>query len=243
MLDLRCVSWMVRTSLDKAVRLSTLKHLATVVALANFDPTLVADCLSIFIGCISVKDHKVVITHESEELAAISATCFLHTFHYLSVTDPTSSVLTDLRQQYNRFFPLGPVFRGLPFYCTMAIIHDLVNRDVQWGNYRPSSQGHIAVAQDVAEVAQVEYLKTQHQKVPRWAIRFAFHSLSLYPLPPTPIIANCLSIIAIDLGCDVSSARAITSDQQYVHIPQTTIALTLNQHPSGAHFKPNNPET
>ena len=96
----------------------------------------------------------------------------------------------------------------------MTKIHDLVNWHVQWSNYRLSSQGHIPVAQQVAEVAQVEYQKTQHRKVPQWTLRFAFHSLSLYPLPPTPIIANCLSIVAIDLGCDVSSTGAMTSDEQ-----------------------------
>ena len=227
-LDLRCGSWMLRTSLDKAVHLSTLKHLVTVVTFADFNPTLVVDCFNIFIGCISVRDCKVAIVHKSEELAAISATCFLHTFHHLSVTDPTSSVLTDLCQRYNKHFPFVPVFRGLPFYCTMAKIHDLVNRDVQWGNYRPSSQGHIPIAQGVAKVAQVEYQKTQHQKVPRWTLRFAFHSLSFYPLPPTPIIASCLSIIATDLGCDTSSAGALILDEWYVHIPQMTLTLTLN---------------
>ena len=242
MLDLRCISWMVQTSLDKAVRLSTLKHLATVVALANFDPTLVADCFSIFISCISVRDHQIVIAHESEELATISATCFLRTFHQLSVMDPSSSVLTDLRQQYNRLFPYGPVFSGLPFHYTMAKIHDVVNWDVQWGNYRPSSQGHVAVAQEVAKIAQVEYQKAQHQEVPEWILCFALRSLSLCPLPPTPIIANCLSINATDLGCDVSSTGAMTSDEQCVHTPQMIFTLTLKQHPSGPHFKPNDTE-
>ena len=244
MSDLRCVLWMVRTSLDKAVRLSTLKYLATMVALPDFDPTLVMDCFSIFIGCISVRDCEVVIMHESEELATISAACFLRTFHHLSVTDPTSSVLMDLRQQYNRLFPFTPVFRGLlPFYCTLAEIHDMVNWNVQWGNYRLSPQGDIPVAQHVAEVAQVEYQKTQHKKVPQWTLHYAFHSLSLYPLPPTPIITNCLSIIATDLGCDVSSAGAMNSDEQCVHIPQMITTLTLNQHPGGPHFKPNSAET
>ena len=239
-LDLRCVSWMLRTSLDKAVRLSTLEHLATVVALPDFDPTLVADCFGVFIGCVNVRNCKVAIVRESEALATISATCFLRTFHYLSVTDPTSNVIANLRQRYNSVFPFVPDFRGLPFYCTMAKIHDLVNRRVRWGNYRPSAQGHVPVARDIYKAAQVEYQKTQHRKVPRWTLRFTLHSLSLDPLPPTSVVADCLSIIAIDLGCNMSNTGAANLDERCVHIPHMTTALTSNQRTSGAGFEPDN---
>ena len=225
-LDLRCILWMLRTSLDKAVRLSSLKHLVAMAVLADFDPTLVADCFAIFTGCINVNNGGVVITHESEELATASATCFLRTFHHLSITDPTSGVLADLRQQYNRIFLFGPDFRDLPFYYTMAKIHDLVNRPIQWGNYRPSARGHILAARDIAQAAQVEYQNTQHQNVPEWTLHFSFRSLSLDPLPPPHVIADCLSIIAIDLGCDISNTGAATLDERCVLIPQMTSNLT-----------------
>ena len=196
--------------------------------LADFDPTLVADCFTIFIGCVNVNNRKMAIIHESEELATVSAACFLRTFHHLSITDPTSGVLADLRQRYNRIFPFGPDFRGPPFYYTMAKIHDLVNRHVQQGNYRPSARGHISTARDIVQAAQAGYQKTQHRKVPRWTLRFAFHSLSLDPLPPTPIIDDCLSIIAIDLGCDVSNTGAASLDERCVLIPRMTTNLTSN---------------
>ena len=227
-LDLRCISWMLRTSLDKAVRLSSLKHFMAMVVLADFDPTLVLDCFTIFIGCINVNNRKVVITHESEELATISAACFLRTFHHLSITDPTSHVLVDLRQRFNRVFPFGPDFRGLPFYRTMAKIHSLVNPHVQWGNFRSPVRRRISAARDMVRAAQAGYQKTQHRKVPRWTLRFAFHSLSLDPLPPTPIIVDCLSIIAIDLGCDVSNTGAASLDERCVLIPRMTANLTSN---------------
>ena len=63
-LDLRCISWMIHISLDKAIRLSALKHLMAVAVLPDFDPTLVAGCFSLFIGCVNVRDRKVVIMHE-----------------------------------------------------------------------------------------------------------------------------------------------------------------------------------
>ena len=248
-LDLRCISWMLQTSLDKVVHLSTLKHLETLLpTLTDFHPTLVADCFGAFTGCISVINHRAVVMQGLEQLATVSAVCLLHTFHYLLVTDPASSVLEDVRQHYDRVFPAGTDFKGLPFYHTMAKIHALANqrwipRGIQWADYQPSPQEHIPVARGLAVAAQVEYRKSQHRKVPRWILSFALHSLFMDPLPSTPVAADCLLIIAVDLGCDVSDTRAATLDERCVRIPQTTITLTLDQCTPGASFEPDNRES
>ena len=76
---------------------------------------------------------------------------------------------------------------------------------VQWGDYKPSSGEHVIVARALAKLARFEYRRRGQWKVPRWLLRFAFHSLSQYPLPLTSIIVDCLSIIAVDLGCDFSN--------------------------------------
>ena len=91
-LDVQCISWMLQTSLDKAVHLSTMKHLATMMTLADFDPALVSGCFNVFIDCIKVdvSNHRVAIVQGLEQLAAVSAMCFLRTFHQLSVADPGS---------------------------------------------------------------------------------------------------------------------------------------------------------
>ena len=246
-LELRCISWMVQTSLDKTIHLSTLKHLATMVDLANFNSTPVIDCFSTF-SCIDVSNRKAAIIQGLEQLATASATCFLRTFHHLSAADPTSSVLEDVRRRYRSVFPFGVDFMGLPFHYTIARTHVLVNRrwnpnHVQRNNYRSSAQEHIGGAQDMAEAAQVEYQKTQHRKVPCWILHFVLHSLSLYPPPPMPVVVDCLrSTIAIDLGCDVSNAGATTPDERCVHILRTTAILTLNQHTDGANFGADNSE-
>ena len=128
LLDLRCISWMIQTSLDKTVHLSALKHLAMMVDLANFNSTLVVDCFSIFISCIDVSKRKAVIMQGLEQLATVSAMCFLRTFHHISAADQTSSVLEDVRRRYRSAFPFGVDFMGLPFHYTIARIHVLVNR-------------------------------------------------------------------------------------------------------------------
>ena len=245
MLDLQCISWILQTSLDKAIRLPTLKHLVTMTVLPDFDPALVTSCFGVLIGSINVTNRQVVIIQGLEELATLSAICFLRTFHRLSVMDPTSSVLQDVRRHYNRVFPLWTDFSGLPSYYAMAKIHGLANKNwnlsyIRWDNYKPSTQEHIQVARDLAEAAQVEYQKSQHRKVPRWILRFALSFLSLDPPPPIPVVADCLSIVAIDLGCDVSNIRPVTLDERCVHILRTIITLTLDQCTSGECFEPDN---
>ena len=243
-LGLRCVSWMLHTSLDKAVRLSALEHLATMTTLAEFNPVIVVDCFNAFIGCINVSNDKVAIVHGSEQLATVSAMCFLRTFHRLSVTDPASGVLEDVRRRYCKTFPFTTDFWDLPLCYTMAKIHDLVNRTrifrrIQPGDYVPFTQEHIPVARGMAEGAQIGYQQTEHRKVPRWTLRFALHSLSLDPLPPISVVADCLSIVAIDLGCDITDTGFTVLDERCVHFLQTTTTLTLNQCTSGTSFEAN----
>ena len=76
---------------------------------------------------------------------------------------------------------------------------------VQWEDYKPSNDEHVIVSRALAKLARFEYRRRGHRKVPRWLLRFAFHSLSQHTLPPTSVIADCLSIVAIDLGCDISN--------------------------------------
>jgi len=112
---------------------------------------------------------------------------------------------------------------------------------VQWNDYEPSSDEHIVVACALAKLARFEYKRRGHRKVPRWLLRFAFHSLSQYPLPPTPVIVNCLTIIAIDLGCSLPNAR--TPYNRYVYTRQICTSLTNCQYATRRRFLPYYSET
>jgi hypothetical protein len=245
-LDLRCISWILQTSLDKAVHLPALKHLATITALADSDPTLVADCFNIFIGCIKVdlNDHTVTIVQGLEELAAVSSLCFFNTVCNLSIMDPKSKVLKDVRQRYTRVLPPRVDIHGHPFYHTMTAACGLFlygqEYRVQWSNYNPPSHEPTTLAHFLTELAQFRYRGTRRERVPRWILRFALHSLALGSLPPTSVVANCLSIVAIDLGCDVPN---MTLDERSVHILQIAITLTLSQCTGEASCKSDSAET
>jgi hypothetical protein len=236
LLDLHCILWILQTSLDKDDHLSAIEYLVTTVALPNFDPrvlpTLVAGYFCAFICCIKVTNHIPVVTQGLEHFATVSAMGLLHTFSHLSVMDPKSGVLADVRQHYTRVFPSSIYSRDFPLYHTLATIHStfqpsrtflqitngLHPRQIQWGDYKPSGQEHIVFTHALTNLAQSEYGWREHQKkVPRWILCFALHSLSLDPLPPPSVIIGCLSIIAIDLGCDISGDKTMPLDERYVH--------------------------
>jgi hypothetical protein len=101
----------------------------------------------------------------------------------------------------------------------MSVIHHLVYsghnyRHILLDNFGPSSHDHTTFAQLLAKTARVEYQQMERRKVSRWILRFVIYSLSLDPLPAAPIVADCLIIIAIDLGCDVS--KIAISDERCV---------------------------
>ena len=230
-LDLQCISWMLRTSLDKTIHLLTLRLLATTTMLASFDPALVSACLNILAGCVSITGVKVAILQGPEEFAMLSALCCLRTLSHITTVDPASSVFKDVRRRYSKAFPMETDFGGLPSHHRFCIIHNTfypshkvvetqrsyvttVRPKVQWRDYKLSSTEHIVLVQ----LARFRYRGKEPRKVPRWILRYAHHLLSQDPLPPPSVVADCLSIIAMDLGRTVPNAASL--DERYVHIRQ-----------------------
>ena len=232
-LDLQCISWVLRTPLEKTIHLFTLRLLAMMATLANFDPALVSACFDILAGCVSIVGGKVIIPHGSEELAAVSALCCLRTLSHLITVDPASKAFKDTRRRYTETFPIETDFEGFQSYHRLCILHNIFHPScklvqpqvifrprIQWKNYKPSSADHIVLIQ----LSQFKYQRKQPRKVPRWILRFGLHLLSQDPLPSTSIVVDCLSIIATDLGRAVSNAT--TLDERYAHIRQVSTFLT-----------------
>jgi len=239
-LDLHCISWTLRSSLDGHVRLSALNYLAT-TTLPDFDPSLVVNCFNVLFGCVKTTNGIVVINQGSEELAKMSALCCLHTLSHLRASYPLSRFLDGIRQRYTRVFQSETNFDTLPFSHTLGVIHRVFYptnagrtsylgkieqetlytwsagevRRVRWENYAPSSDEHVVVASALARLSRFENWRRKG-KVPRWLLGFALHSLSKDPSLPTSVIVSCLSIIAIDLGCYVPGT--VICDSRYVHI-------------------------
>jgi hypothetical protein len=234
-LDLHCVSWILHTSLDKDVHLVTLEYFTTVVSLTGLNSTLIADCFSVFIGCVNVVGSDVVITPGLERLATVSALGLLRSFAHLSATGSGSRVLAHIHQRYTKVFPPEIRFSSLPFSHTFGAIHSLFHRYQRywWVHQRdpgPSLQELVSVICALTELAQSRYLRGEggRKKVPRWILSFAMHSLLRNPHLPTSATVDCLSIVALDLGCNISNSRTTTSDGRCVHLLHILIPLTWN---------------
>jgi len=255
-LDFRCISWILRTSLDKAINLLTLDFLRTILAAPGFDNNIVADCFNVFSNCFVTNNRgRVSITGGSERLADISALCFFRAFSSLLITTPTSSAIEDVHQRYKRAFPyrVELQYSSYPVHVIAVhrlfranMFHDMFNPggfdhalckvqlpDLSWTCYNPPFDELVPFAHALAQVARFEYQSKNHRnrKVPRWLLRFALRFLSQDPLPPTSVVVDCLTIIATDLGCNVRGISSMPSDEKYVHTPETIVSLlTLHQH-------------
>ena len=189
--------------------------------LSPLDPILVIDCFTVFIGCINVSNGKALILQGLKELATVSARGLFRTLHHLMVMDPTSSVLADLHRRYNKVFPTEVDFKGLPFYYTMTMVHALADRFgnpryVWWNKHTLPGQEHTQFSQRMLEATQANLRQMRRSKVPRWILRSALHFLSLGSLSPASVVADYLTIIAIDMGCDVPDTTSL--DERCVRI-------------------------
>ena len=229
-LDLQCILWTLQTSLDEQDRLSTLNYLAR-TTLADPDPALVSYCFDILISCVNVVNNKAVIIQGKEQLATATSLCCLHTLSHLMVT---GSVPAAVGLQYGRAFPGETNLNDLPLSHTLGAIHRVFYPGIhysgqfpQWMNHKLSRDDHAIVANALTKLAWYAHRTSEWGMVPRWLLRFALHSLSQSPQPPTSVVINCLSIIATDLQCEVLGTT--TLDERCVHASRTFASLTKNQ--------------
>jgi hypothetical protein len=217
-LDSQCISWILRTSLEKGIRLSTLKFLATTPTLADFSPALLSDCFDIFIDCIKVNGHNAMVVQGMERLAEASAACFFAVYSHLSIVDPISSILLGIRQRYRGIFPDDLDLNNLPFPHALGTIHGEIYQNwgfmvpIEWKGHKPTDHEHITVARALSKLSWSIH---QQQSVPRPCLSFASHHLSQDPLPPSSVITDCLLIIAIHMGCNVPND--IVFGERYAH--------------------------
>ncbi|KAF9780489.1 hypothetical protein BJ322DRAFT_295883 [Thelephora terrestris] len=214
LLDIQCISWILRASVEKKAHLSALKFLATMTGLVDLGPTLISACFDILMGCVTVNDDngKAVVARGLEELATVSARCCLHALFHM---DPRLGTIDRMRRRYTEAFPLVTNFDALSdpddslgtihniFYSLepktgsndCEVLDDLAHTLARLANEYASGA--------ITNAFGVIFRRRQRPKTPRWILRFALLRLSQDPLPPDSIVINCLSIIAIDLGCSI----------------------------------------
>ena len=169
--------------------------------------------LDALLSYLNVDQGRITERPGSTHAARVASMCLLRA---LSGVDPTSSVLEDLRQSYTAVIPYTASFEGLHCYHAINAIHAVLVRSklrgsLDWTDHRPHAEEHIFTS----TLARVAHNGKQHGKVPRWLLRFVIHSLPNDPQPPILVIIDCLMVIAIDLGCDVSEDDVRDLDKRY----------------------------
>ena len=227
-LDFRCISWMLQTSLDRRINRLTLEFLASILTHPGFKTIIGTDCFKILISCVRVIDNRAAVIRGCEQLAATAAMCLLRTISYSLRVDPKSRILKDMVQQYNRIFPPTLDLRNLPFRHTIHGIHHFFHRHdrpkgLSWKGFDPSTPGNPPLSHELASIAWFCYTRfglEGRKKVPSWVLRFSLHSLLWNSRPPASVISNCLMIIAIDLGCDISEGDVMNPDKRFAFLAQ-----------------------
>jgi len=235
-LDLRCILWMLRTSLDKTVNLSTLDYLGTILPLSGVNsPTtsaLLADCFNVFSSCFATShDRAATVTHGSERLAGVSAMCFLRVYCCSLSMESVASVYRDVCQWYERAFPRFVDLQGLPCPHVVGVIHNLfggLNPSPDWRLYDPPTDELVPLSYALAQIAQ--FRSSWVGSEPEWLAGFALRFLSQDPLPPTSVVIDCLTVVAIGLGCNVFDTNSAVLDERCGYTSQTTVPLlTIHQ--------------
>ena len=245
-LDFRCTFWMLQTSSDKNVKALTLDFLGTILSLAGLNSTInskvVVACFDIFSSCFVTRDGgAAIVTKHSEQLAGVSAMCFLRAFASLSSTEPNSPVIGDVSQRYERTFPSGINLHGLPRPIIISTLHLLLaghrqptRINIDWKSYNPSVDELVPFSRALAQAAQARYRGGENQpEVPHWLARFALRFLSQDPPPPTSVVADCLTIIAVGLGYAIPNITRVAPDEEYVYTWAMIVSL-LTQYQGAA---------
>ena len=221
-LDSHCVAWMLDTSMDRHIHRITLEFLETLRILITSDTSLLTGCLNVLSSCIHVdREGNAVLAQGLEELGKVAAMALLHVVAHFSVMMPASSALYDVRQKYRRIYPIDTDFHGISFYHTMEVMHSSFHQQprsalyLEWEDYEPSPLEHTSMARNLVLLTWSDRQRGgRRQKVPRRTLRFVLHTLMQDTPPPTPVIADCLLVVALELGHEISMDAVLVEDKR-----------------------------
>ena len=235
-LNLHCASWILQTSSDITIQEVAFNFLETILPLSGLSssskPAILVESFNIFGSCL-VRDNGywMQVANGLEQLAERSAMCLLLTYSSVLTTEPMSTVIRDMHKRYKRIFPSSRSLPSTLSPITVKVVFVLVGphripADIDWRCFNPPIDELISFSRALVQIAHFKS-RTPYE-LPEWLIEFAFRFLSQEPLPPTPVVVECLTLIAIGLGCNVSDANNTVSNERCVY-PLTTIGFVLTR--------------
>ena len=169
------------------------------------DPQLAITYAKVLLECVDVREGPVTERPRLDHLASAASICLLRT---LSCLDRNAVSVRDILEHNALTIPPGAAFEGFQCRHTVSVIRAMLaghkRRQLDWKDYKPRSTEHSLLANTLGHVLLARPQPVDPE-VLRWNLDFVLHSLSQDPPPRASVISACLSIIAIDLGCDISS--------------------------------------
>lgn len=211
---------MLDTSMDRLIHRITLEFLETLRILITSNTSLFTGCLNILSSCIHVdREGNAVLAQGLEELGEVAAMALLHVVAHFSVMMPAPSALYDVRQKYRRIYPIDTDFHGVSFRRTMEVMHRSFyphsGNSLYWMDYEPSPLERISMARRLVLLVWSDRQRGGPQlKVPRWVPRFVLQTLMQDTPPSTPVIADCLLMVAFELGYEISMDAVLVEDKR-----------------------------
>jgi hypothetical protein len=205
-LDSHCVMWMLDTSMDRNLHQVALGFLGALRILTTSNPSLLTGCLNVLSNCVRIdRRGNAVLSQGSEELGRAAAMALLRMVAHFSVMIPAPSALRDLRQKYRRIYPMDTDFGGISFRHTIEVIHKVFHPGpdhyLDWKDYEPSPSEHTSMARALTLFIWSGLVREGPWcRVPQWALGFVLRSLIQDTLPPSPVIADCLLMVAEKIG-------------------------------------------
>ena len=222
-LDFHCVSWILRTSSDITIKELAIDFLKTILLPSTLNSstnaTILANSFNIFSSCFVVGNADRIFANGLEHLAGTSAMCVLLTYSSVLTTEPSSAAIGNVRHQYERVFANSKM-ASRPLPVLVRVVHALLDWNwnsmtIDWRRHNPPVDELIPFSRALSQVAQSHY-KTHHSSVPAWMIKFVFRFLSQKPLPPTSVVVDCLTLIAIELECEISDVNGMEFTERCV---------------------------
>jgi len=220
---------MLQTSLDRRINRLTPEFLASIITLPGFKTTIGTDYFKILISCVRVIDNRAAVIQGCEQLAATAAMCLLRTIPYLLRVDPKSRILKDMVQQYNVTGSFHPrLISGTSLSATRSTGPTTFPparppEGSRLERFRPFYSGKSFALARFGQYRLVLLHKVQVRRSEEGAQLGTsfFTSLSVTgSQAPASVISDCLMIITIDLGRDISEGDVMNPVKRYTFLAQ-----------------------
>ena len=227
-LDSNCIAWMFEISMDADVMMAIMRFIPEVVWHAEIRTTPLERLYDTVLECFDRSSGSPVVIPKLRNKAYLSAKALLHlTIQRKCIGDGSDNAM--FKSISSRHLIMGSKhYEGdSDLEATLGII-DCVFGDfkpMDWQNFSFTVQHHAWMGHILLYRAWDILRKCE--PLPDDIKEFVLHSLGLEPLPPAPIVTDCLLIIGLVLGIKLHIDDLSAVDKRYVEFVRFLLHETI----------------